>query len=240
MNVPIDIAARIPLAPVLLAQAVMVRRRALVLPEPPGPREGEAGAGPPLRLLIAGDSSAAGVGAETQDTALSGRLVARLAETRRVTWRLEAQTGATTRDTLRRLSAMPAQTFDIAVTALGVNDVTRATPLRRWVERQEALVNLLRDRFGVRRVYATGLPPMGVFPLLPQPLRWVLGQQSHRLDRALADILEGHPVARHVRVDFPHDPRFAARDGFHPSEAAYDEWAALLAGMIAAEDDPAG
>lgn len=51
--------AALALAPVLIAQGLQVRRVTPRLPEPPGPRSGTAGGGPPLRLLIAGDSAAA-------------------------------------------------------------------------------------------------------------------------------------------------------------------------------------
>ncbi|EEX09439.1 hypothetical protein SL1157_1477 [Ruegeria lacuscaerulensis ITI-1157] len=65
MPVAVDQIVRLPLLPLLAAQALMVRQRALRLPEPSGPREGRQGRGPRLRLLIVGDSSAAGVGAGT-------------------------------------------------------------------------------------------------------------------------------------------------------------------------------
>mgnify|MGYP006377547615 CR=1 FL=1 len=42
----------IPLLPVMALQGLAVRRRALRLPEPEGPRQGRSGAGTPLRLLI--------------------------------------------------------------------------------------------------------------------------------------------------------------------------------------------
>jgi hypothetical protein len=54
--------AAVALAPVLLLQGLRVRLVTPRLPEPPGPRAGSAGQGPALRLLIAGDSAAAGVG----------------------------------------------------------------------------------------------------------------------------------------------------------------------------------
>ena len=58
-----SLALKLALAPVLVAQALRTRRRAPVLPEPAGPRQGCVGQGESeLRLLIAGDSSAAGVG----------------------------------------------------------------------------------------------------------------------------------------------------------------------------------
>lgn len=231
---PVDMMARLPLAPVLIAQAVAVRRRALILPEPPGPRAGSSGSGPSLRLLIAGDSSAAGVGAPTQEAALSGRLAARLDRRFRVTWRLEAETGATTTVALDRLQRLAPEPFDVAIVALGVNDVTRSVPLRLWLARQRALNALLVRRFGVRLIVASGLPPMGRFPLLPQPLRWVLGCRAMRFDSALAELLAPRAEARHVPMDIPFDPRFVAEDGYHPSPAAYAEWAGLLADPIVA------
>jgi hypothetical protein len=93
--------ATIVLGPVLLAQGRHVRRTVRLLPEPEGLREGDSGSGPLLRLLIAGDSAAAGVGAPTQDDALSGHLVSSLAGCLRVQWKLFAYTGATTADLIR-------------------------------------------------------------------------------------------------------------------------------------------
>ena len=74
----LDIAARILLLPVLLGQAVFVRRRYVALAEPAGDRRGKAGQGPLLQLLILGDSSAVGVGVTTQQQALLGGLLAHL------------------------------------------------------------------------------------------------------------------------------------------------------------------
>ncbi len=50
------------LAPLLLWQGRHVRRVTPRLPEAAGPRAGTTGHGPPLRLLVLGDSAAAGVG----------------------------------------------------------------------------------------------------------------------------------------------------------------------------------
>jgi hypothetical protein len=60
------------LGPLLLAQGLYVRRKTPLLPEPPGARSGFAGTGRLLRVLILGDSAAAGVGAASQLSALSG------------------------------------------------------------------------------------------------------------------------------------------------------------------------
>ena len=64
--------------PLLWLQAWHVRRITLRMPEPPGRRTGTAGHGSLVRLLVAGDLGAAGVGAPTQDQARCGHLVRRL------------------------------------------------------------------------------------------------------------------------------------------------------------------
>ena len=225
--------------PVLLAQAVQVRRGAVFLPEPPGPREAVAGSGPLLRVLIAGDSSAAGVGADHQDRALAGQLAARLGGRFTVDWWLRARTGYRTADTLSWLASMPARPFDVAVIALGVNDVTGLVRRRRFAEDQATLTRLLRDKFGVRLQLRSGLPPMERFPLLPAPLCDVLGARARQFDAVLAGMQAAD--VRHV----PFDPArlsdgMIADDGFHPGPAVYAMWAEALARQIADWADAGG
>lgn len=233
------LAATVALGPLLLLQGRHVRRVTPVLPEPPGPREGTAGHGPPLRLLILGDSAAAGVGAASQDEALSGRLVAALAHRHTVHWRLLAQTGHTTRDALAALSALPPQSFDVVVTSLGVNDVTGGHSVRRWVADQRALLARLQQDCGAPLCLLSALPPMHQFPALPQPLRAYLGAQARRFDRALQGIAATTPGCCRVGLDdgSPAElgPQHMAADGFHPGPAVYAAWAARLAAQVPPE-----
>ncbi len=222
---------RVPLLPVLAVQGLTVRRKTQMLPEPIGPREGRTGRGPRLRLLITGDSSAAGVGAGTQDQALSGQLVNRLSRHHSVEWRLEATTGHTTQDTIDRLLGIQGE-FDAVVTALGVNDVTRGVTYRRFLDRQNQLAKLLTQRLGARKVVVTGVPQMHRFPALPHPLAWVLGRQSARLDRGLQLVAAAHPQLKHLTLDLPDDPALAAPDGYHPSPKAYAIWADKAARLL--------
>ncbi len=213
------------LGPLLLLEGLYVRRVTPRLPEPPGPRSGRAGAGEPLRLLIAGDSAAAGVGAASQDQALAGRLVAQLSAYRALDWRLEARTGYTTADAHAHLAALPADRFDAIVLSLGVNDVTGGIGRARWLAGQTALVDLLQARFVPRAILFTALPPMHLFPALPQPLRWYLGARARDFNATLADWLPSRPGCHLVAPDFRPDPAHVASDGFHPGPAAYTAWA---------------
>lgn len=224
------------MAPLLIAQGGYVRWKVPQLPEAAGAREGRAGAGAPLSLLIVGDSSAAGVGARDQREALAGQLVAALSTTRDVAWKLWATSGHTTRHVLARLAAAPASPFDVAVVALGVNDVIQGRRLATWRREQHALDALLRTKFGVGHVVHSGLPPVSRFPALPQPLRWALGARARRFDGALRADVAARRDASFVALDFTAslDASAMATDGFHPGPPAYAAWAARVAAAIVA------
>lgn len=227
-----DTIAKVALSPLLIPQGLRIRKRALILQEADGPREGRVGQGRDLRLLILGDSSAAGVGVDWQEDALAGHLSRALGETFTVDWTLWAKCGATTRSTLQTLSDRPDIPFDVAVSALGVNDVTQGLSVRRWLAGQRSIAERLTQRHGVKRIFLTGLPPLGRFPLLPQPMRAILGAQAARYDRALQAMARADPALHHYTLDLPDDPSLMARDGFHPGPKVYAEWGRQLAGLM--------
>jgi lysophospholipase L1-like esterase len=218
--------------PLLLAQACWVAARVPRLPEAAGPRSGRQGAGPPLGLLIVGDSSAAGVGVGHQSVALSGRLAAELDGDFEVTWRLVAASGATTADAIAMLSRGPAAACDVALTALGVNDVKNGVPLAAWLSRTERLHGLLRERFGARLICVAGLPPMERFPALPGALARALGARAARFDLALREHLSASPDRVHLPFDLSLSPQMMAADGFHPGEAIHAAWARKVSAVI--------
>ena len=224
----------IALAPILFAQGFYARRVTPRLPEPPGDRAGCVGAGLPLRLLIAGDSAAAGVGAPDQASALSGRMLAHLAPHRCVTWRLIARTGNTIGDAIAQLGTTPAEPFDVAVVSVGVNDATGGTPARRWLASLQQLAETLTLRFGIGTILLSAIPPMQAFTALPNPLAWYLGGAATRLNDATRRWARARSDCEFVESAFALEPELLAADGFHPGPAAYARWASQLAERVLA------
>lgn len=219
------------LAPLLLLQGKRVRRVTIKLPEPLGPRNGSCGHGAPLQLLIVGDSSAAGVGVEHQDQALSGQLCQRLAVMHQVHWQLWAKTGATTRSTVQTLEQVPAVKGDIVVVALGVNDVTSGCSSKQFKVNTAQLIALLKNKFEAKRIIFSGLPPMHQFPALPQPLRWYLGKRASRLNQVLIQLCN-ESESEYLLFTQDKVEDVMAIDGFHPGATVYANWAEQLATKI--------
>lgn len=228
----LDAVATAVLSPILLLQAVRLRKRALRLPEASGPRQGSLGNGPPLSILIVGDSSAAGVGAQTQETALVGQMTQSLASQYRVNWHLIARTGATTPATLARLKEHDLPFADLCVVVLGVNDVTRGGSMSGWLQNYAEVRTLLRQQTGAKRIYVCQVPPLGSFPLLPHPLRWLLGRRAIRFDAALDLALRAETDTEYVPLPDALNADDMAEDGFHPGPIIYAAWAQELARRI--------
>lgn len=220
------------LGPLLLLQGLYARMVALRLPEPAGERSGSCGAGSPLSLLIVGDSAAAGVGVENQSDALCGHILKSLCSHYLVRWKLLAKTGATTKTAIKDLQTASPEAFDVVVTCLGVNDVTSGIALREWLLLQSRLLELLRERFKVRHILVTALPPMHKFAALPRPLRFFLGRRAARFNRVLENLLAGSSSCSLLRLDDISRPEMLCRDGFHPSADAYRHWGSAAAGRI--------
>ena len=104
--------------------------------------------------------------------------------------------------------------------------------LRLLIGQQRRLCALLMQRFGVRQVFFTSIPPVHRFPALPQPLRWYLGRGATKFNERLTEWSFHEPHATLVKVEFPSESHYMASDGFHPGRPAYEWWARATAQAI--------
>lgn len=218
--------------PVLWLQSRHVFRGTPKLPEAQGLRSGEAGQGPCCRLLIAGDSGAAGVGVSTQDQALCGQLVRMLGNHYTVQWKLLAANGLDSPGLMALLREQPALTFDVVVLSIGANDATALCSPAKWVKLQGQLGTLIESQFAPRLLVYSAVPPMHACQALPQPLRWFMGIWAKEMNRLLQVLMgqyhgrtiQGHPAST--------TSTGLSMDGIHPSALGYRDWATELSQHI--------
>jgi lysophospholipase L1-like esterase len=246
-----SLTAKLLLSPMLVAQATLARSRQPRLPEPEGARQGVAqpptaapqpgkkrkAAAPVLRLLVVGDSSAAGVGVAHQTQALAPQLAQCVAEQTgaAVHWQLLAQSGLTTAQANDMLHGAVHTAADLVVVLTGVNDVVDQVPSAQAVQARDVLANRLRNAKGVQHVVFAPLPPVHQFPALPQPLRWVAGADAQRHNRALAGWAHTRSDVSCVDMSMPLNRGVMAADGFHPGEPVYRYCAGAIAEHIATQ-----
>lgn len=185
---------------------------------------------PPLRLLMLGDSTAAGQGVhragQTPGALLASGLAA-VAE-RPVELRNVALPGARSDDLERQVGlalADPGRVPDICVIMVGANDVTHRMPPTRSVRYLSAAVRRLRTA-GAEVVVGT-CPDLGTIEPVQQPLRWLARRASRQLAAAqtIGVVEQG---GRTVSLGDLLGPEFAANprelfgpDSYHPSAEGY-------------------
>ena len=224
--------ATVPLLPLALPLALHTRRTAVRLPIAQGEPSGIAAAhlpGEPLRLLLIGESTVAGVGVTHFDQSLANCLAVALAERlgRPVRWRAYGENGITASAACERLLPLAlAEPADLALLVFGVNDATHLTPSRRWQQALVAMADALSGR-GCRVAFSA-VPPLQHFSALPWLLRQLMGWRGSLLDCELQRLAQ-RLGALHCQLDIPFEPAYLAEDGYHPSALGYRCWADGLA-----------
>lgn len=221
--------------PVYVWQGLGVRRRTHRMPPPRNAGDyAFDGKGEPLRLLVIGDSSAAGVGVETIEKSFAWRLPHYIAERsgRPANVRIAGMNSATSahiRDHV--VPNIEPRDFDYIALNIGTNDAKNFHSGRRFCADFGTLIYALKARFPGAAIIWSGVLDLEHVPALPAPLNRVLGVRSRLIDhngRVLCrerGVLAPDPEWRVVEENF-------SEDGFHASAAGYDEWASNLADYI--------
>ena len=119
--------------------------------------------------------------------------------------------------------------FDYIIVSIGVNDITGLTPIRTWRRNLATLLDVLERHSPDALIAVAGIPPLHVFPLLPQPLRAAFGMRGRVFEGASRSVLNSYERSSLVPLNFePHPSQFAP-DGYHPSEESYAEFAEHIA-----------
>ena len=245
----------LPLAFVgLLAVEAAIAARGEYEPSDPGyvveatvdPASGDASAAAPLKLVMLGDSTVAGLGAPTEEQSLPVQTAQRVADLlgRRVEVRGLGVSGARTADVTA--GQLPQVTeADVVVIVIGSNDVTHGTPPWRFDDLTREMLVTATEQTDAPVVLG-GIPLFGSATALAQPLRAVVGAYARPLRNLQARQVAAVDGVTFVNIAVEASPRFRgvpdamSGDGFHPAPIGYGFWADALAPAIAdlVEEEP--
>jgi lysophospholipase L1-like esterase len=190
---------------------------------------------PERRLVVLGDSAAAGHGLPDPETGLARSIARRLhADDGRTTHVVSvARDGATTADVRRdQLAAVGDATH--AVLGVGANDALRGSSVARSASELEVLLSELVRTVGDRsRVVLVGCPDLSVAPGLPRAVRPLVGWRCRAIARGQARVAArlGVPLLPLPRRDLV--PETFGPDGFHPGPVGHARMAEAVAAALA-------
>jgi lysophospholipase L1-like esterase len=182
---------------------------------------------PFARVLVLGDSTGVGLGANLPGESIPGILSA---EHPQVEITNLAVSGARLEDVRKQVAALApggaASAYDLILLMVGGNDVLRLTPLGRLAQDADVLLPELA-RLG-RKVLWLCSANIGLAPMFVPPLSWWASFRTYRVCMLFERMATRHGV-RFISVfrqrgeePFSSEPSiYFSLDGVHPSSAAY-------------------
>jgi lysophospholipase L1-like esterase len=217
-----------PLLPFLYLQGQFTRRKVGKLPDAQGEKTGEVAGNPEItNLLVIGESTVAGVGAENHAEALTGQFAKYLSRktNKTVRWQALGVSGITIHRTIRELvPKIPDVKFDTILIGLGGNDVFGLSSPKKWRNGLAELMTIFREKYPNAIIYVANVPMVRDFIGLPDPLRYVLSRVAKMQHFNSLDLISNF---ENVHYYLPRSKFFAEHfsDGIHPSAHGYEKWA---------------
>lgn len=178
------------------------------------------------RILIIGESTAAGVGASSPETTFASYLYK--AGKREVEVLNLGKNGLKAEALPRLLShAKPdiPSSFDQVVILIGANDCFKFTPPSKFRKELESFIGIFEKMEQTKLVFIPAIPPVNHFPAIPGLLRFFLGVHRYILNKEIDQL------SRKLDKLYFHDwktsftDEFFASDGIHPSDLGYEKMA---------------
>ena len=126
------------------------------------------------------------------------------------------------------------QKYDVIVTSIGVNDVTKLTSAKSWIKQQKQLFEHIQKRFQPKLIIVSGVPQCNIsgFTESTSLVVWAICRANEsKLQQWLAPqshfkFLE-YNIETFQAMNLP-----MASDGFHPSKEVYAVWGRQVAALV--------
>jgi len=189
------------------------------------------------RILIVGDSTAYGRGADKPEDSIAGHLGHDFPGTEIVN---KAVNGSLTRHAIAQLARAGAKPFDMIIICTGGNDIWHFT---RLVTLEQSLNRLLKDAAEKcdRKVIVLFYANLGSAPVFPPAIRWILSKRTQKVHSIFVrqTALQNVPLIElytgatnrdiYMHNPFLEDPKqYYAKDRMHPNSNGYRLWYKLM------------
>lgn len=179
------------------------------------------------KILLVGDSTAVGTGAERVEDTIAARLAKDFPNTQVVNL---GENGTRVRDMLRQVKKVSEETFDMVIICTGGNDIWHFSNIKR-LGRDLAEAFDIASKISNHRVIFLLYSNIGLAPVFPSFLRFFLVKRGNAVHQKFIETanIKRVPVIQLFTSEednpFLKDPKLMfARDGIHPSSEGYRAW----------------
>lgn len=208
-----------PVLPFLIYQAYKVQK---LRPTPKAYSEFIKVGNGSQQLLILGESTAAGVGASSEETTLAGNIYRLFGKNSTVT--NLGKNGILAHQILpffaEKLKKEKTQTSGIFL-FLGANDCFRLTNPFNYNLSLLNIIQTLESDFNPDWIYLADIPPVQLFPAFPAFLQSYLKSQREFLREEMKKLAKGNPKIVFDELILNLQPDFFSEDLVHPSDIGY-------------------
>lgn len=184
---------------------------------------------PKSKILIIGESTAAGVGASSSEKTISGQVFHQLEKDHDI-YNLgkNGLRAFQLKELFSEGDPEDLSKIDTAIILIGANDCFKFTSPRKFQNALSEFLATLTSIDSVSKIIIPIIPPVNQFPAIPRIIQFFLGWHRHILAKEIINLKTQFPLLdfEHGSEKFPNN--FFASDGIHPSDLGYE----LLAKQI--------
>ncbi|NVJ86033.1 MAG: SGNH/GDSL hydrolase family protein [Algoriphagus sp.] len=208
-----------PVLPYLIFQAKQVRKNN---PLPPAKSNHLILGTNTKRILILGESTAAGVGASEPENTLAGNIYRMFDQNYQVI--NLGKNGLRVKELIptfqEDLSGLIGD-FEGIFLFIGANDCFRLTNPKDFRNKLEYLIKQLQQDLSPKWIYLADIPPVQLFPSFPTSLQFYLEKQRGFLTGEMQKLATSNPLLIYEKIQMSLDKEFFCSDGIHPSNLGY-------------------
>ncbi|MFN3760300.1 MAG: SGNH/GDSL hydrolase family protein [Algoriphagus aquaeductus] len=215
----------IPFLPVLYLEAARIRSKGVKLL---ARSENVIFGIGPARVLVLGESTAAGVGASTFEKTLAGHLSGLFGND--FTIENYGRNGLRVREAytlLKNLRTENPKKINGVILFLGANDCFRVTQPTAFKRELKHLINRIESESHPEWIYLADIPPVHLFPAFSDKMRDFLKIQRQFLQNEMIELARENAKIVFEPLSVEISPGFFSEDQIHPSDLGYQKIAAF-------------